>query len=341
MRSTKSFLTRHGRDHKLRIWRIDKQDLEGLDTRLPVDGAEGSTQKEPWLLHSMDVNALNFCAFAMCESELRQQSRAHSAPRISEEAVENHVFPDILIAVPNALDSGGIDIFHLPSERRVAKISSDKGTTTGMAMALGMVVHPTTHHLILISGYEDGQTIVHTRTQDSPGAWLWKKVLLSKPHSQPILSIDVSPAADTYYTSSADAMIAKFDIPGLSARDIVEDRPLKVLNTKHAGQQGLVVRSDGKIFATAGWDARIRIYSMKTMKALAVLKWHKEGCYAVAFARVVDPEIVHPQQPEQSTMIGQRNALEVIRLEREVKARRTHWVAASGKDAKISLWDVY
>jgi hypothetical protein len=289
----------------------------------------------------MDVNALNFCAFAMCESELHQQDEIQSALRTSEQAPEHREFPPILIAVPNAIDSGGIDIFHLPSERRVTKISSDKTTTTGMVMALSMIMHPTTHHLMVISGYEDGQTIVNTRTHDSLGLWLWKTVLLSKPHSQPLLSIDVSSAADAYYTSSADAVIAKFSIPDNSAREVLQDKPLKVLNTKHAGQQGLVVRSDGKLFATAGWDARVRVYSTTTMKELAVLKWHKEGCYAVAFAGVTDTDVVEPQQPEQNATRQKRNALEVIKLERQVKAQRTHWLAAGGKDAKISLWDVY
>lgn len=288
----------------------------------------------------MDVNALNFCAFAMCESEPHQQDGILSALRTSEQAPEHRGFPPILVAVPNAIDSGGIDIFHLPSERRVAKISSDKTTTTGMVMALGMIMHPTTHHLMVVSGYEDGQTIVHSRTYDSLGPWLWKTVLLSKPHSQPLLSIDVSPSADVYYTSSADAVIAKFSIPDSSAREVRQDKPFKVLNTKHAGQQGLVVRSDGKIFATAGWDARVRVYSTRTMKELAVLKWHKEGCYAVAFAGVTDNEVVEPTR-EQNNTRQKRNALEIIKLEREVKAQRTHWLAAGGKDAKISLWDVY
>ena len=334
-------IIRHGRDHKLRIWRVAKQDLEGLAVTLPVDGAEGSTQKQPWLLHSMDVNALNFCAFAMCESEVAQHDEIVAGPKPSDQSTAQNEFPPILIAVPNAVDSGGIDIFHLPSERRVAKISSDKTTPTGMVMALRMIMHAKTQHLVVISGYEDGHTIVHTRTHDSPGAWLWEKILLSKPHSQPLLSIDVSSAADSYFTSSADAMIAKFAIPNSFISKSIVEEPLKVLNTKHAGQQGLAVRSDGKIFATAGWDARVRVYSAKTMKEIAVLKWHKEGCYAVAFAQITDPDIVILQQPDQNAIMQKRNALDIIKTERAAKAQRTHWLAAGGKDAKISLWDVY
>lgn len=323
------------------MWSVEKQDLGGLDVKLPADGAEGSAQKEPWLLHSMDVSALNFCAFAVCASKVQQQNGAVVNHTVPDPAPEDARFPPLLIAAPNALDSGGIDIFHLPSERRMAKISSDKTTTTGMVMALQMIMHPTTHHLMVISGYEDGQTIVHTRTHESPGSWLWKKVLLSKPHSQPLLSIDICPAANSYYTSSADAVIAKFAIPEFFTHEVLEEKPLKVLNTKHAGQQGLVVRSDGKIFATAGWDTRVRVYSAKTLKELAVLKWHKEGCYAVAFAQIANPEIVGAEQSDENSITQKRNALDVIRMERDAKAQTTHWLAAAGKDAKISLWDVY
>jgi len=325
----------------LRVWRVGKQDLKDLDVKLPVDGAEVLSQKEPWLLHSMDVNALNFCAFAVCKSEVPQQNEIGQDRKQSGAAPEDEQFQPLLIAAPNALDSGGIDIFHLPSERRVAKISSDKTTTTGMVMALKMITHPTAHQLMVISGYEDGQTIVHTRTHESPGPWLWRKVLLSKAHSQPLLSIDVSPARDAYFTSSADAVITKFSIPSSPITEVLEDMPLKALNTKHAGQQGLTIRSDNKIFATAGWDARVRVYSAKTMKELAVLKWHKEGCYAVAFSQVTESDKIEPSPSDASAIAQKKNALDVIRTERENKAQKTHWLAAGGKDAKISLWDVY
>ena len=320
---------------------MGRHDLERLDANLPVDGPGDSRRQEPWLLHSMDVNALNFCTFALCNSTASLESLEDAGLELPIEQVESGKFAPVLIAAPNALDSGGIDIFQLPTERRVATIPSEKSTTTGMVMALSILLHPTTGHLMVISGYEDGQTMVHTRTHESPGPWLWKKVLLSKPHSQPLLSIGLSPKANSYYTSSADAVLAKFTISEPLAYEHLEEKPVKILNTKHAGQQGLAVRSDGRIFATAGWDARVRVYSGRSMKELAVLKWHKQGCYAVAFAHVTDCENPEQINAAQNVATQKQNALDVIRFEREAKAQRTHWLAAGGKDAKISLWDVY
>ena len=125
-------------------------------------------------------------------------------------------------------------------------------------------------------------------------------------------------------------------------------KPLKILQTKHSGRQGLQIRSDGKIFSTAGWDARIRIYSAKTLNELAVLKWHKEGCYATAFAEI-DPSVAgsSPQEVEtsasasQAVVARQTSSLSIVQQRRNEKAQSTHWLAAGSKDGKVSLWDIY
>jgi len=126
---------------------------------------------------------------------------------------------------------------------------------------------------------------------------------------------------------------------------------LKEVQTKHAGQQGLQIRSDGKIFATAGWDSRVRVYSAKTLKELAVLKWHKDGCFATAFA---DVNVLCNDMLAQGTRPyadGSTNQLAIreqkskhqasVELERNNKAQFTHWLAAGSKDGKVSLWDIY
>ena len=315
--------------------------------------------KEPWLLHSMSVNALNFCGFAMCydyDLSIREltdsSSEAPAISKIKEELGRENPTQNkpMVFAVPNALDSGAIDFFHLPSEHRVSTLQADQEIKTGMVMALSLFHHSATEQLIVISGYEDGRTMVHTRQtlRNSGDAWLWKKVLVSQPHSQPLLSLDVSLSQDYFFTSSADAILARFAIPSTSLETTdAEQKPAKTLNTKHAGQQGLTVRSDGKIFSTAGWDAKIRVYSAKTIKELAVLTWHKMGCYVVAFARVEpsqnsgkgDTKALATKTTAVSVTNG--SALDTIKHQRSAKAQSTHWLAAGGKDGKISLWDIY
>lgn len=132
-----------------------------------------------------------------------------------------------------------------------------------------------------------------------------------------------------FLTSSADSIIAKHPLPITTSTDAAST-PIKIVNTKHSGQQSISIRSDGKIFGTAGWDTRIRVYSVKTMKELAVLKWHREGCYAVAFGKVLEME-------------GGREEGAVVTVEerRRERVRTVHWTAGGAKDGKVSLWNVY
>ncbi|MCJ1416126.1 ASTRA complex subunit [Xylographa parallela] len=254
----------HGRDSKLLIWKLAITDEENLDRSLPVDNATENC-KTPEIIHALTVNTLNFCSFAWCGDD-----HDNTLPQVlsKETGAPYH----ILIAVPSLLDSDGIDIFKLPSEKRTSTIPADKTVKTGMVMVLAL--HSQTCKLRLIAGYESGHTIVYGNNLPENK---WRKLYSAQPHSQPILSLAPSPSFDYYLTSSADAVIAKH--PLLSADTAVDPdtKPLKLSNTKHAGQQGLSMRSDGKIYATAGWDARVHVYSAKTMKELVVLKWHKEG----------------------------------------------------------------
>ncbi|MCJ1381104.1 ASTRA complex subunit [Xylographa soralifera] len=341
----------HGRDSKLLIWKLAITDEENLDKILPVDNTQENCKK-PEIIHALTVNTLNFCSFAWCPDD-----HDSTFPQVLSKQT-GAPYP-ILISVPSALDSEGIDIFKLPSEKRTSTIPADKTVKTGMVMALA--IHSTNSKLRLIAGYESGHTIVYGQSLPENK---WQKLYSAQPHSQPILSLAPSPSFDYYLTSSADAIIAKH--PLLSADTAVnpESKPLKLSNTKHAGQQGLSIRSDGKIYATAGWDARVHVYSAKTMKELAVLKWHKEGCYATAFAEIDAPaahslEAAGPYQSNDgseqiqavnsstneplpgTTLTTVPAPSSTVSQRRDLKAQTTHWLAAGSKDGKVSLWDIY
>jgi ASTRA-associated protein 1 len=398
------------------VWKIRRRDEDLLGKGLPVEAERDSGGRTPWLLHSLSVNALNFCAFSLCfiprfgaapAAATDTTTNENDCGNRDDHDIDNNDIDDVgerinstgttregkgeitvsqrqsLIAVPNALDSGGIDIFHLPSERRVSTILTDEETSkTGMVMAVNIFISRP-GILYVLSGYEDGHVMVHawrldpffpfrdlTHSSSSPSSWKWNRLYSSRPHSQPVLSLHVSPAYEYFLTSAADAFIVKHPIPSLPTAGSCHSAPLqpaaerdtpfsvpppiKVENTKHAGQQGLRVRSDGKVFATAGWDARIRVYSCKAVKELAVLKWHKEGCYTVAFAEVglehkskLGPnteayneagEAGHSLTLTQSEKAISRGS---VRHQRSQRAQLTHWLAAGSKDGKITLWDIY
>lgn len=244
-------------------------------------------------------------------------------------------------------------------------------------MALAILAETT--RIQVAAGYESGHTMVFVQTD--PGA-SFTRLYCANPHSQPgpsalrvykcsccyvlihflVLSLALSHSKDYYLTSSADAIIAKHPFPVVRGVWKTELKPLKTFQTKHAGQQGLQIRSDNRIFSTAGWDARIRVYSAKTMKELAVLSWHKTGCYATAFAQTdligsalapkieqAESELVSDPTPSADRERGaelaltkqQSSVVTSVQQRREEKAQTTHWLAAGSKDGKVSLWDIY
>ena len=326
---------RHGRDNKLIVWQLGAFEENAMSTVLPVDAPAASTI-QPWLLHMLTVNTLNFCSFAMCVDEMPQ-------PALAGPAMEDTTTPKpILFAVPNTVDSGGIDIYQLPSETRAAVINADRNITTGMVMALSILAEST--RLQIAAGYESGHTMVYV--QNDPGA-TFQRLYSARPHSQPVLSMAIHPSRDYYMTSSADAILAKHPLPTAKGIWNTDLKPFKLSQTKHSGQQGLRIRSDGKIFATAGWDARVRVYSAKTMNELAVLKWHKVGCYATAFAAVDPPapnetcQRVLEDDEKNTPILPESGVTATVQKRREEQAQSTHWLAAGSKDGKVSLWDIY
>ncbi|KAI0173270.1 WD40 repeat-like protein [Hypoxylon sp. FL1284] len=343
-----------------------------MSTALPLDES-APDRAQPWILHILEVNTMNFCSFAACATE--PDSTCH----------------ELLIAVPNTLDTEAVDIFQLPSQNRQYTVSlGSKAEKKGMAMSLDLFWLQ--GNLALVAAYESGLVIVARLGRNET----WDVLYTAKVHGQPVLSLDVSPQKDFLLTSGADAVIAKHPIPTPAAslegpqhprqtdnssatapslsllsaalssetkhttssrqpNPVVETQPLKTINTKHSGQQSLRIRSDGKIFATAGWDSKVRVYSAKTMTELAVLKWHEVGCYAIAFAAVTGEQASYPintslanaearsdARSENASTVAVPKLGQLSVKDRRIKtAKEAHWLAAGSKDGKISLWDIY
>ncbi|KAI9732120.1 MAG: ASTRA complex subunit [Cirrosporium novae-zelandiae] len=373
----------HGRDDRIYIWHLPLTPQSQLSTSLPVDSPT-QHHKSPWLLHSLKVNALNFCAFSMCLiPSPASQASSSSADRDRD--------GEALIAVPGLEDSEAIDIMHVPSGERSSTISAPKGLKTGMVMALGIYIlcslssDSSSKQIIYVAaGYESGHVVLYScmdalisqsqspsptptthtdqekETQLHPPnaqAWTWQTLSTSQLHTETTLSLSLQPSTQPppptfFLTTSADANIAKHPIP-LPTSPLPQTPPPKVLNTHHSGTPSISLRNDSRIFATAGWDGRGRMYSTKGMREIAVLKWHGKGCYCVAVGDVeVDGdgdgdgkvEIKAGGGGEEGGDVVERTvgsgSLGIVGRERERRVMGTHWVALGSKDGKISLWDV-
>lgn len=105
----------HGRDNKLLVWQLSLTDEASMDKTLPVE-VTPTSRKQPWLLHALLVNTMNFCAFAMCRDGMPQ---VLSSVKVLQ---DKDVPCPILVAVPNTVDSGGVRV---PSVTNVTFSNAD------------------------------------------------------------------------------------------------------------------------------------------------------------------------------------------------------------------------
>ena len=84
-------LRRHGRDNRLVVWKLREADEATMSTALPLDPSP-APRPQPWMMHMLEVNTMNFCSFSSC-------------------AVHHGGVPDaseLLVAVPNTLASEAV-----------------------------------------------------------------------------------------------------------------------------------------------------------------------------------------------------------------------------------------
>lgn len=117
----------HGRDNSLRVWQLRASDESTLSTVLPAEDPTAHRPK-PWLLHTLPVNTLNFCAFSMCNG-LRRSSRQSDGDDLGSESIL-HVNECILVGVP-ARDDKKIEIYQFPDERLKCVVPRVQSTDTG------------------------------------------------------------------------------------------------------------------------------------------------------------------------------------------------------------------
>ncbi|EAU85514.2 hypothetical protein CC1G_06415 [Coprinopsis cinerea okayama7 len=266
----------------------------------------------PSLAYSMDVNALNYCRFALLP--LPRDVASESAP-------------DALIALPNLIDSSTVIWLYFVTSSYHAAIGQEGNKpvfsakpTTGRGRA-GIIM---SIHLYLAASSEissspptsDLRLLCQTTSIEGQG---WETIWTTKSHVETIMSMAVSKNNAFALTTSADHLVNRYE---LSENGNPE---CSVHRIKNAGNSCIAVRDDGKVCAVGGWDGNIRLFSTKSFKPLGTLKYHRTGCQALVFARSIPLfDGVNDEGDED--------------FDETDKANRARWLVAGGKDNRLSVW---
>ena len=104
-------------------------DESALSTTLPAE-VTSEDRPLPWLLHTLPVNTLNFCAFSMCYTHIQEKPvKAHVACS-NLEPDTGAALASVLVAVP-ARDDKKAEVYQFPDERLKYVVPRAQSADTG------------------------------------------------------------------------------------------------------------------------------------------------------------------------------------------------------------------
>ncbi|XP_076390491.1 guanine nucleotide-binding protein subunit beta-like protein 1 isoform X2 [Megachile rotundata] len=202
-------------------------------------------------------------------------------------------FSENEILVP--LKESSFGILSLDTFNVELKFSSSNFEKLGDVMAIKFLKNK---QLVLV-GYEGGKLI------------LWdvrNKNILSS------LTVETCPMSLDFDTVLMKGVIGgpsdQIQIFNLSVDHSLRDKDKITL--KNPGTSVITIRHDAKIVAVGGWDSRVRIFSWKSLKPLAVLNQHKDTIHDITFS-----------------------------LQKMKTYDDKYIMATAAKDGYIALWDIY
>lgn len=133
-----------------------------------------------------------------------------------------------------------------------------------------------------------------------------REVASCKVNSDCPMALDFDGCSKCVVGGSGDSILGFELTTGL---ELVKWKETKITNP---GVSCLAIRPDKRLLAAGCWDARVRLFSMKTLKLLAVLVNHKDTIHDIRYSPA------------------------------RVRAWDVEWLlAVAGKDGRVTLWNLY
>lgn len=215
----------------------------------------------------ISTDSINFCRLAYSNSNSSQSD---------------------IIATSNQ-DSKSISLWDLKMQKEVAKFAPKD--PAGLCMAISFESTGTDQYLV--SAFENGSIYYWDLKTFSVINELisgWK---------EPIFSFAIDDHSGVF--GGAKDEIIKFNF----SNNFESSKITNQVSILKPGINHIAIRKDKKIFASAGWDYRIRVFSWKKCTPLAILKCHTSGVQQIRFSEV------------------------------------DNLLVAAGQDCNISLWNIY
>ncbi|KDR15858.1 guanine nucleotide-binding protein subunit beta-like protein 1 [Zootermopsis nevadensis] len=187
--------------------------------------------------------------------------------------------------------NSGVEMYSLKSHSKIMSFEKDDNTL-GEVMAL-KVIHVRQEPYLLVA-YESG--VLH----------MWdfriQRVVSYLKDENCLTAVDFSEVTMSGLYGSVSNYVVFFNIDNNCC--LVRTQTKEIVNP---GINSIKIRPDNRIVALGCWDGRIRLFSCKSYKLLAVLTEHSAEINDICFSTGLP----------------------------------VHFMAAGGKDRKISLWNIY
>ncbi|XP_053208991.1 guanine nucleotide-binding protein subunit beta-like protein 1 [Panonychus citri] len=189
-----------------------------------------------------------------------------------------------LLACCSTSDSNIADLHHSDMDS-VIPITSQSSNQFGLLMVMKLVYTKDPNQVVLLTGYESGILKCDNIKLD-----INEKIISVKDcHSlslfnDMITSIDFDSLSSKGVCGSVNSKLIIFTINDLDCEQF-KINIVKSIDIGNEGISSITIRPDYRLFCVSCWDSRVKLFSWKTFKLLAVLDKHKQSINSISFSK--------------------------------------------------------